>query len=311
MTLLLHFLFASLQIGNNLVVQPVIHDSIYGVHRIDTLNSYLNQPDDKHILVAAHRADWRNFPENSLEAVKSCLQMGVDIVEIDVQKTKDGALIIMHDKTLDRTSNGSGLIESFTLAEIQKMYLKNAYGTLTKYRIPLLEDVLQAVKGRSLLFIDKAYKFIPDVYKIIEKTGTFKEALFEGKATLAELKLEYPEYAGKIRYMPRLNGDKKNTKTLNYLNDFVNAKDLVASFILTFEDDKSPGMYYAGEIRKRGISVMAVPLWPESSGGHDDDFSVEDAAGGWGWLINHGANILCTDRPQLLINYLRSNKLHN
>ena len=279
--------------------------------RIDTLLTYLRQPSDRHILVAAHRADWRNFPENSLEAVTSCVQMGVDIVEIDVQKTKAGQLVVMHDKTVDRTTNGSGKIADLTWAGIRGLYLKNAYGFVTKYKVPLLEQVLLAVKGRALLFIDKAYRYIPEVYGLVEKTGTQKEALFEGTATLQELRSDYPDYAGKINYMPRLNGEKKNVETLNYINDYVNARDLVATFILSYTGENSPGVYYGAEIRKKQVSVMANALWPETSAAHDDDRSVTDPEAGWGWLIRHGANIICTDRPQLLLDYLKSRQQHD
>jgi glycerophosphoryl diester phosphodiesterase len=279
--------------------------------RIDSLISYLKKPTDKHILVAAHRADWRNFPENSLEGVISCVNMGVDIVEIDVQKTKDGQLVIMHDKTVDRMTNGTGKIADLTLEDIKKLNLKNAYGYVTNYKVPLLEDVLLAVKGKAFLFIDKAYKHIPEANKIVEKTGTEKEALFEGTATLQELKTDYPDQVGKIQYMPRLNGDKKNIETLNYLNDYANAKSLVATFILSYTKENAPGIYYSTEIRKKNISVMANALWPETSAEHDDDASVINPDNGWGWLIKHGANIICTDRPQMLLNYLHLHQQHN
>ena len=54
--------------------------------------------DQSSVIVVAHRGDWRNFPENSLEAIDNAVRMGVDIVELDVKKTKDGELILMHDR---------------------------------------------------------------------------------------------------------------------------------------------------------------------------------------------------------------------
>ena len=54
----------------------------------------------KEILVVSHRADWRNAPENSLQAIQNCINMGVDMIEIDLKRTKDGHLILMHDKTI-------------------------------------------------------------------------------------------------------------------------------------------------------------------------------------------------------------------
>ena len=65
--------------------------------RAQRIYAELHNPDSKYVLVAAHRADWRNFPENSLEAIESAIQMGVDIIELDIKKTKDGHIILMHD----------------------------------------------------------------------------------------------------------------------------------------------------------------------------------------------------------------------
>lgn len=62
------------------------------------------------VIVVSHRADWRNFPENSLEAIESAIRMGVDVVELDLQRTKDGKLILMHDSKLDRTTTGKGKV---------------------------------------------------------------------------------------------------------------------------------------------------------------------------------------------------------
>lgn len=61
--------------------------------RVSQIRKKLLSCDEKTVMVASHRGDWRNFPENSLEAIESAIKMGVDIVEIDLQRTKDGELI--------------------------------------------------------------------------------------------------------------------------------------------------------------------------------------------------------------------------
>lgn len=71
-----------------------------------TLNEILSElsaPAKQSVLVVSHRGDWRNAPENSLQAFQNCIDMGVDMVELDLKKTKDGELILMHDNTLNRT----------------------------------------------------------------------------------------------------------------------------------------------------------------------------------------------------------------
>lgn len=71
----------------------------YAQH-LNEILSELSAPAKQSVLVVSHRGDWRNAPENSLQAFQNCIDMGVDMVELDLKKTKDGELILMHDNTL-------------------------------------------------------------------------------------------------------------------------------------------------------------------------------------------------------------------
>ena len=73
--------------------------------RAEKIRTQLLTRDESSVIVVAHRADWRNFPENSLEAIQSAIDMGVDMLEIDVQRTQAGVLILMHDHDLERMTN--------------------------------------------------------------------------------------------------------------------------------------------------------------------------------------------------------------
>lgn len=68
----------------------------------------LKDPSSNKVLVASHRGDWRNYPENSIPAIESVIRMGVDIMELDVKMTSDSVLVLSHDKTVDRCTNGKG-----------------------------------------------------------------------------------------------------------------------------------------------------------------------------------------------------------
>ena len=70
--------------------------------------------------VIAHRGDSRNYPENTLPAFESAVRMGIDVVETDIHLTKDGVLVIWHDPTLERNTDGSGRIEDHTLEELRR-----------------------------------------------------------------------------------------------------------------------------------------------------------------------------------------------
>jgi glycerophosphoryl diester phosphodiesterase len=86
----------------------VMAGSIFGVTHTETLRAKLLSNDRNYVFVAMHRGDWRNFPENSKGAILSSIRLGADIVELDVQMTKDGRFILNHDNTLNRTTTGKG-----------------------------------------------------------------------------------------------------------------------------------------------------------------------------------------------------------
>lgn len=88
-------------------------------NRVERIREEMLAPNRTSVLVVAHRADWRFAPENSLAAIENSIRLGADVVELDIQKTKDGQLILMHDKTLDRTTTGKGKIAEWTLDSIR------------------------------------------------------------------------------------------------------------------------------------------------------------------------------------------------
>ncbi|MDD3108929.1 MAG: glycerophosphodiester phosphodiesterase family protein, partial [Alistipes sp.] len=93
--------------------------------RVDTLLSILHNPLTDTVIVVAHRGEWRNSIENSIPSLESAIQMGVDVVELDVRRTADSQLILMHDATIDRTTNGSGAVAELTLDSIKRCFLRD------------------------------------------------------------------------------------------------------------------------------------------------------------------------------------------
>ena len=81
-------------------------------NRAAAIVAEIHNPRSKNVVVASHRGDWRNWPENSLAAIESVIGMGADIVEIDLALTSDSVLVVCHDRTLNRTTTGKGLILS-------------------------------------------------------------------------------------------------------------------------------------------------------------------------------------------------------
>ena len=78
-------------------------------------------PLPRRILLGCHRGDRKNFPENTMPAFRAAVAMGLDAIETDVRRTKDGHLVLIHDREVDRTTNGTGRVDELTLAELRAL----------------------------------------------------------------------------------------------------------------------------------------------------------------------------------------------
>jgi glycerophosphoryl diester phosphodiesterase len=107
------------------------------------------------VSVIAHRGASGLAPENTLAAVKKALETSADYIEIDVHQSKDGEVVVLHDPTVDRTTNGTGRVADLTLAELKKLDAGLKFdSSFTGERIPTLAQVLRAVKGKKKLLIE-------------------------------------------------------------------------------------------------------------------------------------------------------------
>ncbi|ADY52073.1 glycerophosphoryl diester phosphodiesterase [Pseudopedobacter saltans DSM 12145] len=276
--------------------------------RVDETRRKLFDKNGKDVLVVAHRGDWRYAPENSLAAIENAIKMGVDVVEIDIQKTKDGQLILMHDKTLDRTTTGKGAVSTWTLDSIRNLNLRNGAAIKTIHKVPTLEETLLLSKGKIMLNLDKAYDVFDEVYVLLEKTGTVDHIIMKGTATSQKVKEQFGKYLDKVIYMPIVNLDKPNAQKM--IDDFIKELNPVA-FELLYVKDANPLPKQLSKTLQGKSLIWYNTLWDTMAGGHDDDMSLKDPDKGYGYLINDlGARIIQTDRPQYLIDYLKSKNRH-
>jgi glycerophosphoryl diester phosphodiesterase len=278
--------------------------------QVAKLIAQLHMPADQKVMVAAHRGDWRNAPENSLQAYKLAIAMGVDIIEVDLDKTRDGVIVIMHDPTLDRTTTGKGKTADFTLAELKALHLRDGLHVPTQHTIPTLEEVMLLAKGKVLVNLDHSFPFYREAYDILVKTGTLQQAIFKADESYEQLKERYPDLIGKITYMPVTDIEDQTARA--HVDTYLAGMHPVACEI-NFEHDTASIIQNPGFIKKGQARIWVNSLWPRLSGGHDDERAVVsgDTADTWGWLIDHGANIIQTDRPAALLNYLRKKHLHD
>jgi len=120
--------------------------------------------------VHAHRGGgYTHYPENAIETYEYTLQRTPVFMEIDPRVTKDGVLVVLHDATLDRTTNASGKLKDYTYKEIQQFFLKDKEGNITNFKIPTLAETFRWAKGRTVLIIDKKDAPLEEVLPLIKK----------------------------------------------------------------------------------------------------------------------------------------------
>src|SRR5688572_12200918 len=123
---------------------------------------------DRLPLLSAHRGGaGPEFPENCMATFEATLRHGWSVLEIDLRTTKDGIIVLMHDPTLDRTTNGTGPVKERTLDELRKLRLKDRQGKLTEHRIPTLDEAMRWARGKTLLALDKKEVPVKEVVRVI------------------------------------------------------------------------------------------------------------------------------------------------
>lgn len=261
--------------------------------RIENILKVFHDSDSPCILIAAHRAMHTKYPENSLASIRHAIDSGVDIVEIDVRKTKDGKLVLMHDKTIDRTTIGKGELKNYTYAELQVIPLKNKEGDADRHTVPLLEDALNLAKGKIMVDLDIKDTFTKELVEMVHKTNTENLSLFfdSDYSVLDSVQL----LDSTLLLMPRAYSLKDVKQIISDYNPPVIHID--------------PG-FYTDEvvltIKNSGarvwINALGVPDAIAGNGPVDSAYSP---------LILRGANIIQTDFPELMRSFLIKNNLHN
>lgn len=278
----------------------------FAEERVDKLLTNLRE-NKNYVTVVAHRADWRNHPENSLPGIQSSIDMGADMIEIDVQRTKDGVLVLQHDQTVDRCTNGNGKISDMTYAEIQKLGLKPGHQAwTTRNHVPTLEEVLILCKGKILINIDKGYDYFQQVYELMEKTGTTQQVIIKSGQKLEKIKAENGDVLDKVIYMPMVNLNSNDAE--QRLEEFLGMKPVAIECCIGKYDTEVERLLQ--KIRNTDTKIWINSLWPSLCDSHDDDRAIElnDKDGSWGWILRQGATLIQTDRPTELIQYLKKEK---
>jgi len=109
----------------------------------------------KRPLIIAHRGYRAKYPENTLAAFQGAIDAGVDMIELDVLLTRDRKIVVIHDESLDRTTNGQGMVSDYTLSELKTFDAGSWFDVrFSEERLPTLEEVLDLVKGKVFVNIE-------------------------------------------------------------------------------------------------------------------------------------------------------------
>ena len=132
-------------------------------------------------------------------------------------KTKDGHYVLMHDQTIDRTTNGKGKVSNYTLHQIQRFYLKDKNDSLTEYRIPTLDTILKLTNGKIILNIDKSGGHFSELTQLIDSLNCADHIILKGTGDGKIFKALNNQDSTSIYYMPIFsNNSKIDTFLVNY-----------------------------------------------------------------------------------------------
>lgn len=247
-------------------------------------------PQSKTVLVTAHRGAHNDFPENSIAGFKRAIELGVDVIELDVRQTKDGVSILMHDRRVDRTTNGKGPVDSLTFDEIRKLRLKHN-GAVTEHQVPTLEEALTLAREKVLVDLDMKTRNVDAVLQAIKKTKTEKTVIFF---------VYSPDH---INMVKKMNSDFLTLVRTQRVSQI----DSVFARAKTEAVHIDPSQYTPQATQK--IKNSNARVWINTLG-EVDKKAVASGTGAYEEFLKNGANIIQTDYPQLLLEFLRKKGLH-
>ena len=253
------------------------------------------------IYVAAHRGWCSKYPENTMSAFKAALDIGVDQIETDVRITKDGHLVLIHDNTVDRTTNGKGFVHDMTLSELRELDAGNGE------KIPTLEELMELVKDHPTITLDIELKEYPDdfedkkyayhvcdlILKMIDKYG-FSDRVIINSFSNPLNEYVFKRYNGKYRqhvfYPPTALCDEA---TLNPYEYAYCACMFASSWTPVNMSTKEEFDY-----------VAAFDTQPWAGACVKDEETVDMA-------IERGAYLITCNDPKLVLDLLRKKGYHN
>jgi glycerophosphoryl diester phosphodiesterase len=236
----------------------------------------------RHVVVVAHRGEHLHHPENTIAAFQAAVDAGADFFELDVRTTSDARLVLMHDATVDRMTNGKGDVEKMTFDQIRnlevglKMDPKFA-GT----RVPSFDDALQFAHGKIGVYVDSKKISARDVVATLEKYDMSERVVIYGGAGYLK---EVATLRPKLKVMPEAG----SVERLRSLLDSLSLR--VVAF------DKSDFLDPAIALARDANADVYV-----------DRLGEADNPAAWLDAVKRGATGIQTDHPAELVLFLKAN----
>ena len=251
----------------------------------EELQEYLRWTPRRQPIVAAHRGGPMNgFPENCIETFENALVYAPCLIECDVARTKDSVLVMMHDKTLNRTTTGEGEVGGYTLEELKKLKLRDNQGNVTPYQIPTLAEVLDWARDKAIIELDIKRPVTPEeIAKII------REKQAENFTVVITYDTPATEYYHQLNPKLMISASAKGVEGVRrLLESGVDQKCLVA-FVGVYEPSKD--VYDL--LHENGIRAILGTM------GNLDKKAEKHGLRVYKQLLKNGADILATDNVPL------------
>ncbi|MBD8015232.1 glycerophosphodiester phosphodiesterase family protein [Planococcus wigleyi] len=257
----------------------------------------------------AHRGLWNTAPENSLSSIQHCIDRKVYLIELDMRLTKDGHIILMHDATVDRTTNGTGEIDQLTLKEIKKLSLKELNGgpnaKISTEKVPTLLEVLPVIKGKAMINADKAWDLRHELYELAEKHDLLDHFMLKSDKPVEQLKDFFESKPQNMCYMHKLND-----QNLHQLDLLLNEISPIAIELIFYtEEDEVISEAVVSKLKNQ-TNLWGNALDFAENARRSDALSLLDPDKGWGWFIDRGFTLIQTNYPLQFMDYAekKSNK---
>ena len=287
-----------------------------------------------HVLVAAHRAGGMQtgktlYPENSIAAVEASIAMGAEIVEVDIRRSKDGELVVVHDSWLDRTTTCKGEVVQHTLAELKTCRLViEGTGVATNETVSTLRDMLMATRDRILINLDNklAVGDLQDMIAVARDLGMADQVIVKenlwSRERIATVKAAMDAIGGGFQFMPIIADDA--VQDAAFAETVAHAFPVHAIELINWRAGAETLTETGGPLFSPHMRAEAARgdwhIWADTyaivnkpggflAGGRGDELAVLASLPRetWGFWVERGATIIQTDEPKAAIGWLAAN----